>query len=139
MMQNKYKRCNMNKGFTLVELLAIIVILGFVLAIAVPIVNNLIDESLINSFLAEAQTIYRSSLIFSVDDITDDGVIYSSSGKKLDLSKKEYTYCVKINSNGDVTNITVSNGTYIIEGDSDFLSLDSSDVKKGNMNNFVCE
>lgn len=129
----------MNKGFTLVELLAVIVILGFIIVIAVPTIDNLIDESEKKTFLTEAQTIYRTSLIFSVDDITDDGVIYSSSGKKLNLSKNDYSYCVKINSSGDVTNIVVSNGTYIVEGDNNFLSLDSSDVEKGNMNNFVCE
>lgn len=33
------------KGFTLVELLAVIVILAIILAIAVPVVGNVIDNS----------------------------------------------------------------------------------------------
>jgi len=39
-----------NKGFTLVELLAVIVVLGIVLTIAVPGVTKLINKSKKNSF-----------------------------------------------------------------------------------------
>lgn len=129
----------MKKGFTLVELLAVIVILGIILVISVPIINDLVDESEKKTFLSDAQTIYRTALTFSVDDITNDGVIYSSSGNSLDLSKKGFSYCIKINSSGDVTSIIVSDGIYIVTGDGNFLSLDFSSVIKGNMNSYVCE
>ena len=36
---------NMKKGFTLVELLAVIVILAIILAIAIPGISNIIDSS----------------------------------------------------------------------------------------------
>ena len=38
------------KGFTLVELIAIIVILGVVLVIAIPTVSNIVENSRIESF-----------------------------------------------------------------------------------------
>lgn len=49
-----------NKGFTLVELLAVIVILAIILAIAVPAITNLIDNSKRNTFLSNAKLLMKS-------------------------------------------------------------------------------
>lgn len=38
------------KGFTLVELLAVVVVLAIILAIAVPLVSGLIEQSRMNAF-----------------------------------------------------------------------------------------
>ena len=43
------------KGFTLVELLAVIVILGVLLLIAVPSVNNIINNSRKKAFLSQVK------------------------------------------------------------------------------------
>ncbi|HHT38306.1 MAG TPA: prepilin-type N-terminal cleavage/methylation domain-containing protein [Mollicutes bacterium] len=45
------------KGFTLVELLAVIVILAIILAIAVPGISNMIDNSKKSAFEADAKMI----------------------------------------------------------------------------------
>ena len=50
-----------NKGYTLVELLAVTVVLGLILVIAVPSVQNIMEISERNTFLADAQAIYRAA------------------------------------------------------------------------------
>ena len=46
---------NKNSGFTLVELLAVITVLGLLLTIAIPRIGNIIDDSKRNSFFKEPQ------------------------------------------------------------------------------------
>ena len=67
-----------NKGFTLVELLAVIVVLGIVLTIAVPGVTKLINKSKKNSFESSAQGLIQSAKYF-----------YSDNGF---LSNDDYTF-----------------------------------------------
>ncbi|WP_275416656.1 type II secretion system protein [Fervidibacillus albus] len=51
------KRMKNEKGMTLVELLAVLVILGIIAAIAVPMVGNIINDSKDKAILADAQMI----------------------------------------------------------------------------------
>ena len=57
-MLNKFKKQMKNeKGLTLIELLAVIVILAIIAAIAVPAIGNIIDNSKIKHFLADASNV----------------------------------------------------------------------------------
>lgn len=49
-----------NKGFTLVELLAIIVILAAIALITIPVVINIINDSHKNTFRSSVEGIYRA-------------------------------------------------------------------------------
>jgi prepilin-type N-terminal cleavage/methylation domain-containing protein len=51
---------NVKKGFTLVELLAVIVILAIILAIAIPSISNMIDSSKISAFESNAEMLLAS-------------------------------------------------------------------------------
>lgn len=48
-----------SKGFTLVEVLAVLIILAILLTVAVPIMNNLIDNKTKDTFLINAKTLIR--------------------------------------------------------------------------------
>lgn len=130
-----------NKGLTLVELLAVITILGLLLTIAVPKMNNVMNESKRNSFLGEAQAVYRTAKMKALDLANEGsgGIIDSKGSTKLDMKGNKLDYCIIVDGNGTITSITVSNGTYIVSGDSNFMSLDVTSVTSGNMNSFVCE
>lgn len=130
-----------NKGYTLVELLAVTVVLGLILVIAVPSVQNIMEISRKNIFLADAQAIYRAANTEMLEIIDDNGVIFDSSGEnQLDLTSAEnYDYCIAFNESGVITSITVSNGKYLINGDNHFLDLKADSVELGNMNSYVCE
>lgn len=132
----------MNKrGFTLVELLAVITVLGLLLILAVPKVNSIINDSKKKTFLGEAQAVYRTAKMKALDlaNEGEGGIIDSKGSIKLDMKGNKLDYCVIVDETATITRITVSNGTYIIDGDSDFMSLDITSVTLGNMDSFVCE
>ena len=58
---------NNEKGLTLIELLAVIVILGIVAAIAVPAIGNVINNSKDKALLADASNILAGAKIAMVD------------------------------------------------------------------------
>ena len=132
----------MNKrGFTLVELLAVITVLGLLLILAVPKVNSIINDSKKKTFLGEAQAVYRTAKMKALDLANEEsgGIIYSKGSTKLDMKGNKLDYCAIVDETATITSITVSNGTYIVSGDSNFMSLDVTSVTNGNMNSFVCE
>ncbi|KGX88048.1 type II secretion system protein [Pontibacillus marinus] len=66
-MVNKLRKILRNeKGFTLVELLAVIVILGIIAAIAVPAIGNVIDDSKRKAHLSNAQMMLEAARLYKV-------------------------------------------------------------------------
>ncbi|HJF32815.1 MAG TPA: type II secretion system GspH family protein [Sporosarcina psychrophila] len=62
------KRLNNEKGLTLVELLAVIVILGIIAAIAVPSIGGIIDNSRVKAIKADAQNILSAGNLYFVEN-----------------------------------------------------------------------
>jgi type IV pilus assembly protein PilA len=95
MFQKLKQKSKEQKGFTLVELLAVIVILGIIAAIAVPSVLRIIDNSKKDAHVANAQQIINAAKTAASDNNltpTTSAAIYLS----LDyLQKKEYIDTVK--------------------------------------------
>ncbi|TQR14846.1 type II secretion system protein [Psychrobacillus soli] len=68
----KFKKIIKNqKGLTLIELLAVIVILGIVAAIAVPSIGNMINNSRDKAILAEASSILAGAKLAALDGVCD--------------------------------------------------------------------
>lgn len=61
------KRLKNEKGLTLVELLAVIVILGIIAAIAVPSIGNIIQNTRENAFVADAQNALAAANLYFVE------------------------------------------------------------------------
>lgn len=59
-LQKKFKELQKKdkKGFTLIELIVVLVILGIVLAITVPTITGYIDEAKNGKYLAEAHSVF---------------------------------------------------------------------------------
>jgi type IV pilus assembly protein PilA len=72
MMNTRFKLLKNQKGLTLVELLAVIVILGVVAAIAVPAIGGIINNSKVN---ADAQTeqMLKDAAVRYLTDVDPDG------------------------------------------------------------------
>ena len=132
-----------NKGFTLVELLAVIAILAILVIIALPNVLKMFNDSKKNSFLTEAKTIYSEvSKKYISESMKGNKLTYISSedNTKLDMTGKSLKYCVLLNADGSVKSMKVSNGTWIAELPSGkkITDLNSSDLKDGNLDNEEC-
>lgn len=80
------------KGFTLVELLAVIVILGVLLMIAVPAVQNVIKKAKNNATQKQAELfIDAAKKMAIIDEATNDKVIYKLSDLDSDVDTNRFT------------------------------------------------
>ena len=67
------------KGLTLVELLAVIVILGIIAAIAVPAIANIIDNSRKDAHVANAEALYDAARLAMIgEDISGEAYFYAN-------------------------------------------------------------
>lgn len=80
------------KEFTLVELLAVIIILGVLLMIAVPAVQNVIKKTKNNATQKQAELfIDAAKKMAIIDEATSDMVIYKLSDLDSDVDKNRFT------------------------------------------------
>ena len=61
------KRIKNEKGLTLIELLAVVVILSIVAAIAVPAIGNIIENSRSKAVIADAQNVMSGASLYFAD------------------------------------------------------------------------
>ena len=139
-----------NKGFTLVELLAVIAILAILVIIALPNVLKMFNDAKKNSFLTEAKTVYsEAGKKYISDSITSPGnneYVYCKSKTDslnlLSLSGRGINYYIKTDSNGNVNTIVVWDDTrYVAKKDSkiDVTSLTESKDITDDIKNATCE
>ena len=122
------------KGFTLVELLAVIAILAILVIIALPNVLKMFNDSKKNSFITEAKTVYSEvSKKYISESMKENKLTYISSedDTKLEMTGRDLQYCVLLNTDGTVKSMKVSNGEWIAELPSGkkITDLNSSDLK----------
>ncbi len=108
-----------NKGFTLVELLAVIAILAILVIITLPNVVSLFNEAKKDAFLTECKQIFKTAQNQWMSDSmfeTKDQVYKrckTCTGKSLKMSgRQEIEYYIKINKAGKVVTLQASDGTY---------------------------
>ena len=110
-----------NKGFTLVELLAVIAILAILVIVAMPNVLGMFNEAKVNVFVTDVQRYMDAATTsFTKDALNNAGkTIYYSSvdnatlkTKKLDMSGAEKEYFIEIDRNGNFKRIVVYDDNY---------------------------
>ena len=107
------------KGFTLVELLAVIAILAILVIIALPNVMGMFNTAKENSFKTEIKEIYKTAQNQWMQDsmFKNDERVYTRcsgcTGKSLDLSgRSELEYYIKVNKSGKIVEYYATDGTF---------------------------
>ena len=124
-----------NKGFTLVELLAVIAILAILVIIALPNVMGMFNEAKKSSFTTELKEVYKvAQQQWMMDSMTSTGdQVYSRcktcTGKSLQLSgRSELDYYIKIDKAGKAVKYYATDGTYQFSYDGPGLLVEN--IKK---------
>jgi type IV pilus assembly protein PilA len=146
---NMFKRFLKNeKGLTLIELLAVIVILGIIAAIAVPSIGGLIDNSRKEAHIANARQMIGAAKIYVssrnaeistptdltlqtliseglIDDFKDPdgGAGYNKTASKVVVSKSGNSYTYSVYLKGSKRTVQNSQGNPVSENE-----LDKDDV-----------
>ena len=110
---------NTKKGFTLVELLSVIVILGIISFIAVPVVSNIINTSKKKNFEVSAKGLVESAKTYyysKTEEMVFEGKVFRF-GENEDISELKITGQkptageIIINADGEIR-INITDGEY---------------------------
>ena len=121
------------KGFTLVELLAVIAILAILVILALPNVIGMFNNAKKDIFLTEAKTIYKEvSRKYLTESMKGNSISeISNSNNKLDM-ETDLTYNITLNSDGKVNHFQAGNDDYCISGNySDMNDLTIDKIQEG--------
>ena len=117
------------KGFTLVELLAVIAILAILVIMALPAVLRMFTQARIDTFNNEVNTIIRTvrqQYLLSGGQATT----YSKDSNPLSLTgNSELNYCITINGQGQITELKATNGSYKYESNGIVDQTNSTDIE----------
>ena len=126
------------KGFTLVELLAVIAILAILVIIAMPNVLDMFNKAKEDAFMTEAQSLFKS---VQQDFVVQGGkaATYangtnctSDNARQAKMDGKELTYYITVNSQGEVTEFEIADGTYYYGNTKDGLKIEDIEIPANN-------
>lgn len=104
MLKNLRNRLKNQKGLTLIELLAVIVILGIIAAIAVPSIGGLINKTKEDAKVAEAVQIVNAAKLYITTNPTATSISKEQLMKYLDNVEETKDFSVLVsNSSGEYT------------------------------------
>ena len=135
-----------NKGFTLVELLAVIAILAILVIIALPNVLKMFNESKEKIFLTESKLVFKEAINQTIKDRNYTDVIYCKSMNDevnpLDMSGRDIYYYIKANVNDNTGTIIVWDNERYAKYKGDKLDpsvLDNAEKITDDIKNATCD
>lgn len=120
------------KGFTLVELIAVIALLSIIMLLIVHNVANYLNSSKKTLFYDNVVNMFKSATTTFMYQDDPTNTTFSNNGVKLDVDvESEYVYTIKVNNYGEVISIDVNNGVYSYNKSSSDINegLNKSDIK----------
>ena len=80
-----FKMLKNQKGMTLVELLAVMVIIGIIAAISIPAIGNLMENSRKDAHISNAQALQEAARLYVNSNEATVSKLFSQSGNKITL------------------------------------------------------
>jgi len=136
-----------NKGFTLVELLAVVAIMGVLVITIAPNVIESFKNTKKQNFISETREVCKTATntyiresVMSYKSKAYCNIAANSTDTLALQGRKEFKYCVKVNTDGEVVGILTYDGTHAIlikndNGidsntitDNDFYSVDAKNM-----------
>lgn len=124
-MKKVLKTIKNQRGLTLIELLAVVVILGIITAIAVPSVGKIISNTKEDAKVAEALQIINAAKIAQANDSTKTSWVYENATGNTTGNLKEYLNSVKDTS--FTVTFDADTGAYSITGHDSAPIVDADD------------
>ena len=138
------------KGFTLVELLAVIAILAILVIIALPNVMGMFNTAKKNSFATEVKEVYKTAQQqWMLDNMTSAATTitykrykngntitqcHTTGGKDIDLSgRQDLLFEITFASDGSVTSYRATDGTYQYQSPSTNTNLKVEDIENNDI------
>ncbi|WP_147803501.1 prepilin-type N-terminal cleavage/methylation domain-containing protein [Alkalicoccus halolimnae] len=129
------------KGLTLVELLAVIVILGIIAAIAIPSVSGIIDNSRQDAHIANAEAMVSSARLATISENADAGTRFDALSDategEINLVSADYLEAELEDPDGDAYEnayvVSGEDGEYRVtlnNGDNIFSSVTISNIRE---------
>ena len=122
------------RGFTLVELLAVIAILAILVIMALPAVLRMFNQARVDSFTNEVNVLVRTT---EQQYLLGGGIpqSFNSNSNKLPLTgNSSLEYCVSIDGNGKITELKATNGNYKYESSGIVDEVNSAEVSTAESN-----
>ena len=129
----KLKKEIKKKGFTLIEILGVLVIMSIVVLITVPIITGIIDEVRKNAYRESVRSIFRAVDIYIADnnfiELPEEGI--DVIDPKIMLKHKDFVSGKVVkNEEGKLKVERVSNGVYCAEGTYNNIRVVKGDCSK---------
>ena len=94
---NRNLRARGNRGFTIVELIVVITVIGFLAAIAVGAYNKVVNDAKTTKSLALVNTLSTAKSLFVADPATTEANIVAFNGGALDASFALIAKYIRVN------------------------------------------
>ena len=123
------------KGFTLVELLAVIAILAILVIIALPNVLDMFNNAKKDIFLTETKTVISKTSDKYISEAMKGNKIdhiNSLDETKLNLSNSNLKYDIKLDSKGKILSYEISDGNFCLRSSKNIYEVTNDDITSGN-------
>lgn len=125
----------MRRGFTLIEILAVVVIIGVLVAIAIPIVNNILSDVRLKAYRTNLISLLNAGEAYVFADI--DAYSYLSVGSTVEISISELQIAGYLETIKDPNGNGLCSGYILVTKLADFDYDISPHIKCGKKSNIV--